>query len=132
VGRLVILLLIIVTIVVLWKAFGPGSGVRRSSDRGSGQWSGLRGRGQKQVDSTPAGPDDDPDFLWNIRKERFKQRREAEREEELRIQHARRRQELEDKAREENAQNNQKPKDETQQDPKDQRPDNGANSEDEN
>lgn len=97
-GRLVILLLIIVTIVVLWKAFGPGSSVRRGSDRGSGQWSGLRGRGQKQVGSTPAGPDDDPDFLWNIRKERFKQRREAEREEELRIQRARRRQELEDRA----------------------------------
>ena len=97
-GRLVILLLIIVTIVVLWKAFGPGSGVRRSTDRGSGQWPGLRGRGQRQVGSTPAGPDDDPDFLWNIRKERFKQRREAEREEELRIQRARRRQELEDRA----------------------------------
>ena len=97
-GRLVILLLIIVTIVVLWKAFGPGASVRRGSDRGSGQWSGLRGRGQKQVGSTPAGPDDDPDFLWNIRKERFKQRREAEREEELRIQRARRRQELEDRS----------------------------------
>jgi len=132
VGRLVILLLIIVTIVVLWKAFGPGSGVRRGSDRGAGQWPGLRGRGQKQVGSTPAGPDDDPDFLWNIQKERFKRRREAEREEELRIQRARRRQELEDKAREENAQNNQKPKDETQLDPKDQRPDNCTDPETEN
>lgn len=98
-GRLVILALIIVTIVVLWKAFGPGSGARGNS----GQTFGLRGRGQKQVGSKPAGPDDDPDFMWNIRKERFKQQREAEIEEEKRIEQARRRRLLDDKTQEDKA-----------------------------
>lgn len=70
-GRLVLLVLIIVTIVLLWKAFGPqtwgnGSPLRR------------RGVNNKQERLSHKGPDDDPDFLWNIEKERFKKRRAQE------------------------------------------------------
>jgi hypothetical protein len=70
VGRLIILILVIVTVIVLWRAFGPGSG-----DRING--------GQRSAGKTPKkqvkGPDDDPDFMWEIRKERFKQQREKDR-----------------------------------------------------
>lgn len=70
-GRLVLLILIIVTIVLLWKAFGPqtwgnGSPLRR------------KGVSNKQEGLSHKGPDDDPDFLWNIEKERFKKRRAQE------------------------------------------------------
>ena len=70
-GRLVLLILIIVTIVLLWKAFGPqtwgnGSPLRR------------KGVNNKQERLSHKGPDDDPDFLWNIEKERFKKRRAQE------------------------------------------------------
>ena len=70
-GRLVLLILIIVTIVLLWKAFGPqtwgnGSPLRR------------KGVNSKQEGLSHKGPDDDPDFLWNIEKERFKKRRAQE------------------------------------------------------
>lgn len=73
-GRLIILILVIVTIVMLWKAFGPGRG--NSSSVGQ-----LGRRQNRQLDQQPRakGPDDDPDFLWNIEKERFKKRREQER-----------------------------------------------------
>ncbi|MGD7003129.1 hypothetical protein [Corynebacterium halotolerans] len=64
-GRLLLLLLIIVAVVLLWKAFGPKTWQKR------------------QV--TPAapprpvkGPDDDEDFLWNLEKNRFKERRARE------------------------------------------------------
>ena len=73
-GRLIILILVIITIVMLWKAFGPGSG----NTPAVGQ---LGRRQNKQLDqqSRAKGPDDDPDSLWNIEKERFKKRREQER-----------------------------------------------------
>lgn len=74
-GRLLLLLLIIVTIVLLWKAFGPGSGQLRTA-RGVNPLS----RRKAQPEVRAKGPDDDPDFLWNIEKERFKQRREQERQ----------------------------------------------------
>jgi len=81
VGRLIILILVIVTVIVLWRAFGPGSGDRVN--------------GRRSLDKTPKkevkGPDDDPDFMWEIRKERFKAQRAKERlaEESLRSAEAR-------------------------------------------
>lgn len=96
-GRLVILLLIIVTIVMLWKAFGPGSGTRLPKPNGAGGAKIFRNRNQRQVEAKPAGPDDDSDFLWNIEKERFKKRREAERAEEQRLETERLRRQREEK-----------------------------------
>lgn len=63
-GRVLLLILIIVAIVLLWKAFGPSS----------------RKRTPQTAPDTPAikGPDDDEEFLWRIEKERFKERRERE------------------------------------------------------
>ncbi|RNE48943.1 hypothetical protein [Corynebacterium alimapuense] len=79
-GRLLLILLIIVAIVLVWKAFGPSSWKRN------------------QVDSaTPKaikGPDDDEEFLWNIEKNHFKQRRareDAAREDEERVRRAKQR-----------------------------------------
>lgn len=69
-GRLIFLLLIVLTAVLLWKAFGPST------------W--KRGNAARPQALPPKGPDDDPDFLWNIQKERFKQRRAAEQERERR------------------------------------------------
>lgn len=62
-GRLIILILIILAIVLLYRAFGPHTWRRR------------------QVTPPPAikGPDDDPDFLWKL--ERDRRRRERERKE---------------------------------------------------
>lgn len=62
-GRLLLLALVILAIWLLWRAFGPPS--RRTGPK----------------NPPPAeikGPDDDPDFLWNIEKQRFKERRERE------------------------------------------------------
>lgn len=97
VGRLVILVLIIVTVIVLWKAFGPGSrtGTSTRGRMGSGEWKNL-GR-KKQQELPTKGPDDDPDFLWNIEKERFKQRREAERKAEREAEELRLRRKMEQK-----------------------------------
>lgn len=68
-GRLIILILVIITVIVLWRAFGPGSSSRINGQSSSGR--------------APApqvkGPEDDPEFLWEIKKERFKQQREAQR-----------------------------------------------------
>lgn len=74
-GRLVLLILLIAAAVLIWKAFGPATWKRNAP-----------------VQQRPKGPDDDPDFLWEIEKNSFKKRREAERaaeEEQLRIQRAR-------------------------------------------
>lgn len=78
-GRLLLLILIIVAVVLLWKAFGPKSWQKNQPNR-----------------PTPPreikGPDDDEDFLWNLEKDRFKQRRareEAAREEAERMKRAR-------------------------------------------
>lgn len=63
-GRLLLVLLIIVAIVLLWKAFGPSS------------WK----RNQIKAPETRAvkGPDDDEEFLWTLEKNRFKERRARE------------------------------------------------------
>lgn len=70
-GRLVLLLMVIVTVVLLWKAFGPQTWGNRSPLR-------RRGVPNKKEGLSHKGPDDDPDFLWNIEKERFKKRRAQE------------------------------------------------------
>ena len=46
------------------------------------------GGGQREAEPKPVikGPDDDEEFLWNLEKERFKQRRAQEAEEEKRRQ----------------------------------------------
>ena len=70
-GRLLLLALVVLAAVLLWRAFGPGSAERYGS---------LRGGPQRQVEQKPVikGPDDDEEFLWNIEKNRFKERRARE------------------------------------------------------
>lgn len=63
-GRLLLILLIIVAIVLLWKAFGPSSWKRNQA--GAPEPRAIK------------GPDDDEDFLWKLEKDRFKQRRARE------------------------------------------------------
>ena len=91
-GRLLLLALVVLAVALLWRAFGPGSAERYGS---------LRGGSQRQVEQKPVikGPDDDEEFLWNIEKNRFKERRareEAERREAERRELERRRSEAED------------------------------------
>lgn len=87
-GRIAILLLVIVTIIVLWKAFGPKTWNNDREVSEKGQFPQLGRQKKQQVESK--GPDDDPDFLWNLKKERFKQQREAERLEQEAVERARR------------------------------------------
>lgn len=71
-GRLLLVLLIVVAIVLVWKAFGPKTWKRNQAN--------PEPRAIK-------GPDDDEEFLWKIEKDRFKERRArevAQREEEER------------------------------------------------
>ncbi|WP_018119256.1 hypothetical protein [Corynebacterium mastitidis] len=63
-GRIILLALVIVAVVLLWKAFGPRTWKNRA----------VGGAQAPQI----KGPDDDPDFLWNIEKQRFKERRARE------------------------------------------------------
>ena len=64
-GRVLLLLLVIAAAVLMWRAFGPGSNARY---------------GTPKPEQRPAikGPDDDEEFLWNIEKNRFKERRAKE------------------------------------------------------
>lgn len=65
-GRIILLLLIIAAVVLVWKAFGPSS------------WN----QNKTPTVAPPReikGPDDDEDFLWQLEKEAFKQRRQRER-----------------------------------------------------
>lgn len=66
-GKLILLALIVLAAVLVWKAFGPAS------------WN--QNRHANSV-NRPAikGPDDDEEFLWNIEKNRFKERRRQEQE----------------------------------------------------
>ena len=70
-GRLLLLVLIVLAVVLLWRAFGPSSAERYGS---------IKGGRQRQVEQKPVikGPDDDEEFLWNIEKNRFKERRARE------------------------------------------------------
>ncbi|QGU06371.1 hypothetical protein COCCU_02060 [Corynebacterium occultum] len=77
-GRVLLLILIIVAVVLLWKAFGPKS------------WKKNQLKGQAPPREIK-GPDDDEEFLWSLEKDRFKQRRareEAAREEAERMKRA--------------------------------------------
>lgn len=79
-GKILLLALIVLAAVLVWKAFGPSS------------WK----RNQEVTRPAPReikGPDDDEEFLWNLEKQRFKERRAKEAEE------ARRREEDERKRR---------------------------------
>ncbi len=81
-GRLLIVVLVIVAVVLVWMAFKPSTW-KRNQQVGAGA-------APKQV----KGPDDDEEFLWNIEKNRFKQRRAQEaarQEEEERMKRARER-----------------------------------------
>lgn len=78
-GRIIFLILIIATVIMLWKAFAPQH-LRSGNAR--------RPKQSEPRSIAPKGPDDDPDFLWNIKKERFKEQRR--REEELRKEEQRR------------------------------------------
>ena len=86
-GRLILLLLFVLAAVLVWKAFGPSSWNKKA-----------------QQPQRPAikGPDDDEEFLWNLEKQRFKERRAREREAE--------RQEEERRRRSQGSQGSQKPK----------------------
>ena len=80
-GRLLLIVLIVVAIYLMWRAFGPGSQQRIE---------------QAQQRPQIKGPDDDEDFLWNIEKNRFKERRareEAERKRQEEEERRRRREE---------------------------------------
>ena len=68
-GRLLLLALVVLAVALLWRAFGPGSAERYGSPRGGSQ------PGQKPEIK---GPYDDEEFLWNIEKNRFKERRARE------------------------------------------------------
>lgn len=64
-GRLILLVLLIAAIWIVWRAFGPAS------------W-----RQQPQQPLEIKGPDDDPNFLWELEKQRFKRERDRIREQE--------------------------------------------------
>ena len=75
-GRLILLVLVVLAAVLVWKAFGPSS------------W-----KKPQTTQQRPAikGPDDDEEFLWNLEKERFKERRAKEREAQRKEEERRRR-----------------------------------------
>ena len=78
-GRLILLLLFVLAAVLVWKAFWPSSWNKKVQ--------------QPQQPQRPAikGPDDDEEFLWNLEKQRFKERRAKEREAERQEEERRRR-----------------------------------------
>ncbi|MDO5033127.1 hypothetical protein [Corynebacterium sp.] len=67
-GRLILFVLFVAAAVLVWKAFGPASWKKQAP----------------QQPQRPAinGPDDDEEFLWNLEKQRFKERRAKEKAEE--------------------------------------------------
>ena len=89
-GRLLLLALVVLAVALLWRAFGPGSAERYGS---------LRGGSQPQVEQRPVikGPDDDEEFLWNIEKNRFKERRAREEAERKRREEEERRRRRDDR-----------------------------------
>ena len=96
-GRILLLILIIVAVILLWKAFGPGTWNR-----------------QKQAQpQQPAikGPDDDEDFLWRLEKDAFTQRREKEAQERA-AQEAQERAAQEEQERQRKREGRQRPEDE--------------------
>ncbi len=61
-GRIILFALVVVAVVLVWKAFGPQSWKRPAEPR-------------------IKGPDDDPDFLWELDKKRFKEQQRKRHEE---------------------------------------------------
>lgn len=78
-GRVLLILLVALAIVLLWRAFGPGSSERYGTPA------------KKQQPPAIKGPDDDEEFLWNIEKNRFKERRAKEEAERKRLEEEERR-----------------------------------------
>ena len=77
-GRIIVLLLLVAAVYLVWRAFGPQSWKRAT----------LFDASQEPLIK---GPDDDEEFLWELEKRQFKQRRakeEAQRQEEERIRRA--------------------------------------------
>lgn len=68
-GRLLLIILIIVAVVLLWKAFGPGSHRQTT------------GAQKQQLPREVMGPDDDPDFLWKLQKQQHDERKRREQQE---------------------------------------------------
>ena len=70
-GRLILIVLVVLAVYLVWKAFGPSSWKKNP---------------RTEVQEAPRreikGPDDDEEFLWNIEKQRFKERRAKEIEQE--------------------------------------------------
>ncbi len=77
-GRVLLILLVALAIFLLWRAFGPGSKERY-------------GTPAKEQPPAIKGPDDDEEFLWNIEKNRFKERRAKEEAERKRLEEEERR-----------------------------------------
>lgn len=82
-GRLMLILLLVAAAVLVWKAFGPAYWQSRGQQgttraipplMNPGGTPGMRPRPQKVI----KGPDDDEEFLWNLEKQRFKERRAKE------------------------------------------------------
>ena len=67
-GRVLLVILVLAAAHLMWRAFGPGSSERYGS-------------AAQQPRPEIKGPDDDEEFLWNIEKNRFKERRAKEEEE---------------------------------------------------
>lgn len=63
-GRLLILIALIVVVILLWKAFGPRQ---------------LPWARKNTRPPAPKGPDDDPDFLWQLQRDAY-ERRQKEKE----------------------------------------------------
>lgn len=66
-GRLLLILLVLLAVYLVWKAFGPSSWTKNQS--------------AEPAPRAIKGPDDDEEFLWNLEKERFKAEREKQRRE---------------------------------------------------
>ena len=96
-GRVLLLVLVIFAAALLWRAFGPGSSERYGSLR-PGQ-SGTSGTSGAPAKPAIKGPDDDEEFLWNIEKNRFKERRAKEEAERKRLEAERLRREDEERRR---------------------------------
>lgn len=127
-GRLLLILLLVAAVVLVWKAFGPAYWQSRGQQgtmraipplMNPGNTPGMGPRPQKVI----KGPDDDEEFLWNLEKQRFKERRAKEEAARRAEEETRRRERLEQLRREREAQekNKQQPKErleEPQQEPK--------------
>ncbi len=84
-GRLLLILLIVLAIVLLWKAFGPGA-------RKSGNNRPFRLNKPAQPQKKFIAPDDDPDFIWKLKKAEYDRKRREEQQRRERQERQRRQQ----------------------------------------